>query len=333
VSVPRALPAAAVILLAGIVSVSLSFANYEEAYSWVAHTSDVRLVLGRAIGRVGDFGGSACRQLDGDLIQFAVLTQDNAAQQRRVPQLMSSQQAACEGQDRSALLRALTDADADERRLLTERRVRLGTMRQWTFVALLAAMLGAAALVLLAWRVQQRALADVRTLATQLEAISVTDELTQLYNRRGFLFVASPAFSLARRQGKPAAVLYADLDGLKAINDQLGHDHGDRALREFAQVMRSTFRTTDVLARLGGDEFAVFLYDITSEQIELVRHRLEAALARWNATPGVKLRLAASVGVALATETTASLDELVQTADTLMYDVKRSRVERRSQVA
>ena len=110
---------------------------------------------------------------------------------------------------------------------------------------------------------------------------------------------------------------------------ELHVDHGDRALREFAQVMRSTFRTTDVLARLGGDEFAVFLYDITSDQIGLVRHRLEAALATWNATPGVKLQLAASVGVALATETTASLDELVQTADTLMYDVKRSRAERR----
>src|SRR5262249_2502820 len=92
----------------------------------------------------------------------------------------------------------------------------------------------------------------------QLRALSLRDELTGLHNRRGFVEAAEQQLKAALRAGESCAVFFADLNGMKVINDQLGHDMGDSALCAAAEVLSAVFRASDVIARLGGDEFAVF---------------------------------------------------------------------------
>jgi GGDEF domain-containing protein len=98
--------------------------------------------------------------------------------------------------------------------------------------------------------------------------LAVVDELTQLCNRRGFDHLSSYALKMCRRLGKPALLLYLDLDGFKRINDNLGHSEGDQALREFAVALKHAFRTSDVLGRIGGDEFAVLVTGASAEAVE-----------------------------------------------------------------
>src|SRR5437588_1422229 len=90
-----------------------------------------------------------------------------------------------------------------------------------------------------------------------LQSLSLVDELTGLYNRRGFLAVTEQHLAAIRRNKKMPVILYADLDGLKVINDSLGHHEGDRALVKAAEIFRETFRSSDIIARIGGDEFVV----------------------------------------------------------------------------
>lgn len=129
-----------------------------------------------------------------------------------------------------------------------------------------------------------------------LEAVrrlALVDELTGVYNRRGFLFVAEQQLSLARREARSITVLFLDVDGLKEVNDQHGHEKGDRALRDVANVMRATFRTSDVLARVGGDEFCALLLEEESEP-DAVAQRLRAAIA--SREPCHPFRLSCSIG-------------------------------------
>ncbi|HTC19222.1 MAG TPA: diguanylate cyclase, partial [bacterium] len=93
----------------------------------------------------------------------------------------------------------------------------------------------------------------------QLKANSVVDELTGLYNRRGFLIHANEQIKMSDRTGQILLMLFADVDGLKAINDKLGHHRGDLALMETAHILREAVRETDVLGRLSGDEFVALL--------------------------------------------------------------------------
>ena len=161
-------------------------------------------------------------------------------------------------------------------------------------------------------------------LAKQLELAAVTDDLTGLLNRRGFLLIAGQEFRLAVRQHHGVGVIFADLDGLKVINDQLGHDHGDRAIRELAAILRRSFRDSDVLARLGGDEFAALAYDVDQTKVDAVLDRVQSAIAK--AAPVGPYPLSVSLGVALFRwGDTASLDELIAVADQRMYENKRTR--------
>jgi diguanylate cyclase (GGDEF)-like protein len=173
--------------------------------------------------------------------------------------------------------------------------------------------------------IQQRAMRRIETMAKQLEEISVTDELTKLYNRRGFLFIAGQAYALAKRQKKRTAVLFADLDGLKAINDKHGHKQGDDAIREFGALLKATLRATDVTARLGGDEFVALLYDVDDSHIAAVERRVRDALEAWNARGTSVYRLAASVGFARpAVDDERPLVGVLQEADVMMYEKKRA---------
>jgi diguanylate cyclase (GGDEF)-like protein/PAS domain S-box-containing protein len=162
--------------------------------------------------------------------------------------------------------------------------------------------------------------------AEHVRSISVRDELTGLYNRRGFLDLARQQLTIARQMERPALLFFVDLNGMKLINDKLGHEQGDRALVETADVLRTTFRGSDILARLGGDEFVALLMDSHASQLAIFTERVEREIEARNDQPGRAYRLSASIGCApFDPSQPASVDELLARADALMYEQKRSR--------
>lgn len=160
----------------------------------------------------------------------------------------------------------------------------------------------------------------------QLRALSLVDELTGLYNRRGFLTLAHQQSKLANRTKKEMLLLFADLDNLKWINDTQGHHEGDLALLEIAKIMRETFRESDIIARVGGDEFAVLATGAGMENAEILIARLQQALETHNTRRNREYELSISVGVAAYDpQAPCSVDELLARADRSMYEHKRSR--------
>jgi diguanylate cyclase (GGDEF)-like protein len=156
------------------------------------------------------------------------------------------------------------------------------------------------------------------------QALSVTDDLTRLYNSRYLDQVLRRETKRASRNGRPLSLLFLDMDGFKSVNDRYGHLAGSRALVEAADVVRTSARETDICARFGGDEFAVVLPDTGGEGAyavgERVRERLAAHL--FLAQDGMTARLTASIGVATLPDVAASAEELLRAADKAMYRVK-----------
>lgn len=438
----RALICAGVMFAVGLVSVVVGLRRYDDAYAWVAHTSDVRLVIGRALEHSRHT--PSCDGLRADLAEFEQLTADNPSQQKRVWAVRESIEQACATGAVSRLVDHLVQLDATERSLVAGRRERLAATRRWCIIAFVLAMLGAFAATvaarlfgrravralhaseelfrflantssdlvrvhdavgrptyvspsverllgytpqellekvplslghpddfeqmretltniqeahapgntlvyrlrakdgayrwfethtnpmrdeagrLLRFYTTARDISDRIELAKRLELAAVTDDLTGLLNRRGFLLLAGQEFRLAVRQRHGVGVIFADLDGLKAINDHLGHEHGDRAICELAEILRRSFRDSDVLARLGGDEFAALAYDVDQTKVDAVLDRVQSAIAK--AAPVGPYQLSVSLGVALFRwGDTASLDELIAVADQRMYENKRAR--------
>jgi len=161
----------------------------------------------------------------------------------------------------------------------------------------------------------------------QLETLSVTDDLTGLHNRRGFLMMADKQLKVARRNQLQALLLFLDLDNMKYINDTFGHAEGNRALIEAADALRVCFRQSDTVARLGGDEFAALAIGTTVEQTEdAVRLRILAHLETMNAKPDRPYALGFSVGVLrCGPEDTVSVEDLLARADQLMYREKKDK--------
>jgi len=158
----------------------------------------------------------------------------------------------------------------------------------------------------------------------QLRALSMSDELTGLHNRRGFLMLAEQHARVAQRQGEPFAIVFADLNGLKTINDTLGHEAGDRSIRSAAAVLRNTFRDSDVISRLGGDEFVALLVDTDSTMQKTIAGRLLQGLARHNLNEVPALRLSLSIGISFFEPAhPLSVADLMVEADRLMYADKR----------
>ena len=157
-----------------------------------------------------------------------------------------------------------------------------------------------------------------------LQSLSLIDELTGLYNRRGFLAVADQHLAAIRRNEKVPVILYADLDGLKKINDSLGHHEGDRALVKAAEIFKDTFRSSDILARLGGDEFVALAAVGPEESIEAVTLRLQEKFRVSNLPGNRAYDLSISVGLAhIEAGETRSMEELMARADRAMYEDKR----------
>ena len=159
----------------------------------------------------------------------------------------------------------------------------------------------------------------------RVEALSVTDDLTSLYNSRYLNQVLRRESKRASRSGRPLSLLFLDLDGFKSVNDRHGHLCGSRALVEAARVIRGCARETDVVGRFGGDEFAVVLPDTGSEGAVAVGERVRERIAAHTflkASDGLDIHLTTSVGVATLPDVAASAEELIKAADTAMYRVK-----------
>jgi diguanylate cyclase (GGDEF)-like protein len=166
-------------------------------------------------------------------------------------------------------------------------------------------------------------------LEQDIRDLSLRDDLTNLYNRRGFLLLAERELRLTRRALVPFSVLFVDLDGLKQINDSSGHEVGSDFLREMAAMLRRCFREADVIGRIGGDEFVVA--GVTGEAgMKQASERLEQAAAARNSEPGHVHRLNFSLGYATSEpgveeEPSESLEAILNRADAAMYVAKRSK--------
>ncbi len=174
------------------------------------------------------------------------------------------------------------------------------------------------------------ATADLRRITLELQQLALTDELTALRNRRGFLLLADHAWRLARRARVRCLLMFIDVDGLKVVNDTHGHRMGDELLVDAASVLTRVFRETDVIGRVGGDEFAIVELVDGIEPTNAGAARLQAQIDEFNRLSGKPYRLSMSYGIEeLPSTSDTSLEELLSRADAAMYEQKREQRSRR----
>jgi len=167
---------------------------------------------------------------------------------------------------------------------------------------------------------------EKKQLEEQLHTMSMKDELTKLYNRRGFFTISGQQIKIANRTGGGVLCFFIDLDGMKWVNDTLGHKEGDEALIMTATILQKTFRGTDVIGRIGGDEFAILALGTNEAGAGLLVKRLQKYIDRHNKRANKPYKLSLSIGVACYDpENPQSIDELMSTADTLMYKEKKEK--------
>ncbi|TFG56305.1 MAG: sensor domain-containing diguanylate cyclase, partial [Candidatus Aminicenantes bacterium] len=169
---------------------------------------------------------------------------------------------------------------------------------------------------------------DRKHMEEEILALSLRDELTTLYNRRGFMTLAEQQLRTASRLKKKVALLYLDVDDLKKINDSGGHKTGDRALAEVAFILKKSFREADIVGRLGGDEFSVLAMETTKMNVDILSKRLQEKLDLFNSRSSAEagFSLSISVGVFIREpEDPATVEEMLSRADHLMYEQKRSK--------
>jgi diguanylate cyclase (GGDEF)-like protein len=157
-----------------------------------------------------------------------------------------------------------------------------------------------------------------------LALMSNTDELTKLLNRRGFMDRLERILSIGAITGLGGLLCFADMDGLKTINDTWGHDAGDEAIVAMAEILRKTFRSDDSIARIGGDEFTIIILDSGMEQDTVFRNRLDHLLHDWNLQSGRQWRLDITLGsVDFEADGILTASQLMRMADEAMYELKR----------
>lgn len=171
-------------------------------------------------------------------------------------------------------------------------------------------------------------ISERKKMEAEIKALSLTDELTGLLNRRGFVTLANQQLKVAQRMNKKAVLFFFDIDNLKKINDTLGHKSGDQAIRDSASLLKKNFREADIVARIGGDEFTVLSLEATEMDPETIIHRIQFRLQSYNvrAEAEKSIQLSLSVGyVSFDPEFPTSLDDLIIHADRLMYENKRDK--------
>ncbi len=169
-------------------------------------------------------------------------------------------------------------------------------------------------------------ISELKHMEERLQTLSLTDELTGLYNRRGFFTLVDQQLKLCKRVKKGIFMLYVDLDGLKEINDSLGHGEGDVALMDAANILRNNYRESDIIARIGGDEFVVIPVATEGADVEKITGRLGRIVELHNEKNIRNFSLSLSVGVAYYDPACpCSVDELLIQGDRSMYAQKKSR--------
>ena len=167
---------------------------------------------------------------------------------------------------------------------------------------------------------------ELRSFSVEMEQLALSDELTGLKNRRGFLVLADQALRMARRTRVKSALVYIDLDGLKRVNDARGHAAGDALIADAAKVLLRVFRESDVVGRVGGDEFAVFAVLDEHDGASAVSGRLLAEIEKFNEQAVPSMRISMSFGIEeLSSHLETPLDVLLSRADQAMYEKKRRR--------
>ncbi len=159
----------------------------------------------------------------------------------------------------------------------------------------------------------------------ELRALSLLDELTRLYNRRGFMMLAQQRLNALKQKNGVALLFYIDLDNMKWINDNLGHNQGDNALVDAANILKKTFRDVDIISRFGGDEFIVLAVDARLDSADLIKERLRENVRIHN-QKGCDYRISFSIGVSgYDSKSPVSLNELIKSADARMYQEKKAK--------
>jgi len=162
-------------------------------------------------------------------------------------------------------------------------------------------------------------------LESELSHLAISDELTGLYNRRGFLVLGSERMKLAHGMKKNVLLFFADLDNLKQINDQFGHPEGDQALLKTAEIFRNTFRSSDITARFGGDEFTALVIEEFGHTADTVSKRLQDNMAELCAN-NTQYPLSLSVGMTrYAADMRSTLKKLLVQADQALYKQKKAK--------
>ncbi|MEO5359482.1 MAG: diguanylate cyclase [Nitrospirota bacterium] len=176
---------------------------------------------------------------------------------------------------------------------------------------------------------------EIAILREKLHKLSIVDELTGLYNRRGFYTLAEQQFKMAGRYSKQMLIVFLDLDGLKHINDTRGHKDGDIIIKAAADVLKDTFRESDIIGRMGGDEFIVLVTEMADEAEDTIKTRLAENIEAYNLSLRENnMTLSLSTGITIYDPVKpATLDELIIAADALMYKDKEHKKAGRRTVA
>lgn len=171
---------------------------------------------------------------------------------------------------------------------------------------------------------------ELKQAETEVRNLSMTDDLTGLYNRRGFLVMSELQQKIARRTKNPFSLIYADMDGLKQINDKYGHQEGSQALQQIAKILKKSFRESDIIARLGGDEFTIFVADTIACNIEIPLGRLQENLWQYNLQKKHAYSLSLSIGATCVNpDDNSSIEALLVRADEAMYENKKRKQQTR----
>ncbi len=172
----------------------------------------------------------------------------------------------------------------------------------------------------------EKALDVVQETSEKLERLSVLDELTGLYNRRGFMTLAKQQLALKERNNKDLLLVFFDIDGMKMINDTLGHSVGDLALVSLANQLKKAFRSSDVIARIGGDEFVVLAIECSIREYKKIKCRLDHSIDEFNATNHQQFKLSVSAGAApFDPDAKFTIEQLMEEADAELYKEKKKK--------
>ncbi|MCX8023340.1 MAG: PAS domain S-box protein [Syntrophorhabdaceae bacterium] len=167
---------------------------------------------------------------------------------------------------------------------------------------------------------------EKKEMEEKLRSLSITDELTGVYNRRGFFMVSEQQFKMAKRLEKNILLFYADLDDLKWINDNMGHKEGDNLIVAFVKTLKEAFRESDIIGRLGGDEFAILMLSTGLTKSQPIVNRLNHLVDQYNEREKKPYKLSFSIGIAeYDPQSCHSLEELISKADDLMYIEKKKK--------